>query len=478
MLARSAGARNLGARFDFRGSDVISTGMARTFLESLRACVRRHAMIARGDTVLAAVSGGADSVAMLGGLLALREELDITVVAAHLDHGARGVESTRDRAFVEDLARTLHVPCLSDATTIPAGNFEAEARRVRYAFLERAADQLGATKIATGHTRDDQAETVLLRIVRGAGRRGLGGIRPRRGRVIRPLLECDRIQVRIFLVDRGLAWRRDYTNFDVGLERARVRHGFLPALARDLNPRLARTLADLADHMREEDALLDRLAGAAARGRSLATPVLVAIEPPLARRAIRIWWRRHGSGERLGRTHVEAIRTLAARASDDGEVAGPGGAIVREHGQLRFRSADIPLAAAETWELPLVAGVDLDTPGGWRLSLTAATPATVPPPDDATCLVDADRIGDAISVRNRRPGDRLRALGLGGHTSVKRLMSARRVSRHLRADHPVVVCDGEILWVPGCGRSQAALVGPTTNRCWIIRVIRSPNESA
>jgi tRNA(Ile)-lysidine synthase len=451
--------------------------MAPRFLETVRECVRRHTLIVPGDTVLAAVSGGADSVALLGGLLALREALGITVVAAHLDHGTRAGESTRDRAFVDELTRTLGVPCVSEATTIPPGNFEAEARRVRYAFLERAADSLGATKIATGHTRDDQAETVLLRVIRGAGRRGLGGIRPRRGRIIRPMLECDRIQVRIFLVDRGLAWRRDYGNFDVGLERARVRHGFLPALGRELNPRLGRTLAELAEQMREEDALLDRLAAAAARGPALATPVLGAIEAPLARRAIRIWWRRHGGEQRLGRPHVEAVRALAARGSDDGQVAVPGGAVVRECGRLHFRSGSVPLGSMP-WETALVADADVETPGGWRLSVTAATPDAAPRPNDATCVVDADRVGATLMVRNRRPGDRLRAHGLGGHTSLKRLMSSRHVSRDLRDDHPVVVCDGEVLWVPGCGRSEAGLVGPTTVRCWVIRAIRSPNESA
>jgi tRNA(Ile)-lysidine synthase len=452
--------------------------MGRTFLETLHECVRRHGLIVPGDTVLAAVSGGSDSVALLGGLLALRETLGIAVVAAHLDHGTRGGESAHDRAFVDQLTRTLGVPCVSEATTVPPGNFEAEARRVRYAFLERAADTLGATKIATGHTRDDQAETVFLRVIRGAGRRGLGGIRPRRGRIIRPLLDCDRIQVRVFLVGRGLAWRRDYGNFDLGLERARVRHGFLPALARELNPRLGRTLAELAEQMREEDALLDRLAAAAARGPTLAIPVLGAVEPPLARRAIRIWWRRHGSEQRLGRPHVEAVRALAARGSDDGEIAVPGGAVVRERGHLHFRPGAAPVGAVAPWERPLVAGTDVETPGGWRISLTAATPGAAPRPDDATCLVDADRVGATFTVRNRRRGDRLRAHGLGGHTSLKRLMSSRHVPRHLRDDHPVVACDGDVLWVPGCGRSETGLVGPTTIRCWIIRAIRSPNESA
>ena len=452
--------------------------MARTLLDTLRESVRRHAMLEPGDTVLAAVPGGADSVALLVALLDLRDEFEITIVAAHLDHGLRGVESGADRLFVEDLARRYEVPCASEAASVPPGNVEAEARRLRYAFLERAADQLGATKIATGHTRDDQAETVLLRVLRGAGRRGLGGIRPRRGRIIRPMLGCDRIQVRAFLVERGLAWRRDYSNFDLTLERSRMRHGFLPALAREFNPRLTAALADLADVMREEDLLLDRLAAVGARSDALESPVLNAIEPPLARRAIRQWWRRHGSGQRLGRTHVDAVRHLASRASDGGEIAVPGGAVTRAGRYLRFRNGVARAAGRELWQFSLVPNQDLDTPGGWRLRLTESVPGDAVEPGDAVCVIDADLVGETFIVRNRRPGDRLRSLGLGGHASIKRLFSSRRVPRHLRDDHPLVVCDGEVLWVPGCGRSDRGLQGPATSRCYVIRLIRRPSESA
>lgn len=451
--------------------------MARTFLDAVRDGIRGHALVAPGDTVLTAVSGGADSVALLLGLLDLREELGITVVAAHFDHGLRGAESVADRVFVEELARRHGVPCRAESGRVPAGNLEAEARRVRYAFLERAADALGATKIATGHTRDDQAETVLLRIVRGAGTRGLGGIRPRRGRIIRPLLRCDRIQVRGFLVDRGLAWRRDLSNFDTTFERTRVRHGFLPALARELNPRLAATLADLADLMREEDAVLDRLAAAGARHAVLAIPMLKALERPLARRAVRIWWRRYGGDRRLGRDHIEAIVRLALRPTGGGEIAVPGGSVLRTGRELRFASARA-IAAAGAWQIALSPNETVETPGGWSLRLETVPRGEAPAPDDVTCVADADRLGDALVVRNRRIGDRLRALGLAGHTTLKRLFSARGVPRHERSDHPVVACGDEVLWVPGCGRSDAALVGPTTVRCHVIRVNRTANESA
>jgi tRNA(Ile)-lysidine synthase len=415
-----------------------SLAMARTFLDAVRDGLSRHTLVAPGDTVLAAVSGGADSVALLVALLELRGELGIAVVAAHFDHGLRGAESTADRVFVESLARRYDVPCLVESGIVPAGNLEAEARRVRYAFLERAADSLGATKIATGHTRDDQAETVLLRIVRGAGTRGLAGIRPRRGRIIRPLLRCDRIQVRGFLVDRGLDWRRDLSNFDTTFERTRVRHGFLPALARELNPRLAATLADLADLMRDEDAVLDRLAAAGARHVALAIPMLEAMERPLARRAVRIWWRRHGSGRRLARGHIEAILGLALRPAGGGEIAVPGGTVLRTGGELRFASARA-IASSGAWQIALSPGATVETPGGWSLRLETVPRAKAPTPNDATCVADADLLGDALVVRNRRIGDRLRALGLAGHTTAGCRATSAAI---IRSSHAAARCSG------------------------------------
>jgi tRNA(Ile)-lysidine synthase len=450
--------------------------MARTLIEGLRAAVRRHALLSPGDIVLVAVSGGADSVALLCALIELRDELAVGVAAAHLDHRLRGEESAADRRFVDALAARLGVPCVSDAGDVPAGNLEAEARRVRYAFLEAAADRVGATKIATAHTRDDQAETVLLRLLRGAGRRGLGGIRPRRGRIVRPLLLCDRMQVRAFLVERGLEWRRDHSNFDLASERARVRHGFLPALARELNPRLSANLAELADVMRDEDALLDRLAAATARRATLAVDVLTALEPPLARRAVQQWWRRHGNGRRIGRAHVDTIRQVAERASDDGEVAVPGGTVVRAARGLTFRPGRPPALRTDSYRLALEPGAEARTPNGWTLSLTEATTSAVER-GDTVCVLDADSVRN-LEVRSRLPGDRLRLHGLAGHTSIKRLLNARAVPRHLRSDYPLVIADGEVLWVPGCARSDRALVGPETTRCYVIRLTRTPNESA
>jgi tRNA(Ile)-lysidine synthase len=431
--------------------------MTRTLRDALRTAVRRYDLLATGDTVLVAVSGGPDSVALLAALHELRAAFGIAVVAGHLDHGLRGAESAADRACVEHLATELGVALRTATVRLPGGNLEAEARRARYAFLERAAAELGATKIATGHTLDDQAETVLLRLLRGAGRRGLGGIPPRRGHVIRPLILCDRVQVRHFLVERGLAWRVDRSNFDYGFERTRVRAGYLPALARELNPRLARTLGRLADLLREEDTLLDRMAAmAAGRRPSVDLAVLRALEPPLARRAVRHWWRRHGSGRRLGLAHTEAVLALARREQGGGEVGVPGGAVVREGAALRFRpAADGGEPAPAPYALRLAPGETLTLPGGWRLRLAEHVPPT-------------------LTIRSRRPGDRMRPLGLAGRTTVKRLLIARGVPRAMRAGYPLVLAGDEIVWVPGCARGTRALLSPASRRVLVLTVEAAP----
>jgi tRNA(Ile)-lysidine synthase len=450
--------------------------MAVSLLDAVRTAVRRYGLLRKGDVVLAAVSGGADSVALLAALHELRGELGIELRAAHLDHGLRGAESTADREFVEALARDLAVPLTVEATQLPPGNVEAQARRARYDFLARAAASAGATKIATAHTVDDQAETVLLRLVRGAGRRGLGGIRPRRGSIIRPLLLCDRVQVRHFLAARGLAWRRDRSNFDYALARTRARFGYLPALARELNPRLARALARLADVLREEDVLLDGIAATVPRvGDGVDLDVLRALEAPIARRVIRRWWRRAGSARRLALGHVEAVLELAARARGGGRVRVPGGWVVRNPTTLAYQPGDGDAADLAPYERVLVAGDVVELPGGWRLAVDAASVDAATAPSDDVCVLDADAIAGPLVARNRRVGDRMLLHGLDGHTSIKRLLITRRVPRALRAHYPVVIDGGgEIVWVPRCGRTARALVCAATRRVLVVRVDAAP----
>jgi tRNA(Ile)-lysidine synthase len=296
---------------------------------------------AEGQVVLLALSGGADSVALLDALCLLRRRRGFHVTAAHLDHRLRP-GSGDDAAFCRALCERLGVRLQVGEADVTArvrregGGIEQAARRERYAFLRRVQREAGAAAIAVAHTRDDQAETLLLHLLRGSGATGLGGMRPRVGSVVRPLLGLSRQEVVAHLRERGLAWREDPTNADPGLLRNRVRHELLPYLEARFNPRLrsglARTaglLADEAAYLRAQaDALLDRIARPDGDGLVLERSELAHAPAAVARVAIRQALARAGGLARVRAVHVERVLALAG-ASTPGRLPLPGGREVR-----------------------------------------------------------------------------------------------------------------------------------------------------
>ncbi|MCC6158818.1 MAG: tRNA lysidine(34) synthetase TilS [Deltaproteobacteria bacterium] len=232
------------------------------FIQQVLKTARRHEMWRAGDIVLVALSGGRDSVALVRALGSIERLCGIRVVAGHVDHGLRD-GSADDAKWVDALCAREGIPHQQsklDAGAImrsPLG-IEAAAREARHAALETIADDLGATKIATAHHRDDQAETVLERLTRGAGTRGLRGILPVKGRWIRPFLEVDRERIANFAASKRLKWREDPTNADTNLARNALRHIVLPAL-REIRPGCDEVLARAAEIARREDAALDRV---------------------------------------------------------------------------------------------------------------------------------------------------------------------------------------------------------------------------
>jgi tRNA(Ile)-lysidine synthase len=284
-----------------------------------------------GATIVVGLSGGADSVALTDALAALRRRRRLRLVAAHLDHGLRP-GSAEDAAFCAELCRSLDVPLLSGRADVRAraerekGGIEQAARRERFAFLRRVAAAEGAVAIAVAHTRDDQAETLLLRLLRGAGATGLAGMRPRAGDVVRPLLSISRQEVLDYLRERGLAWREDPSNRDTAHRRNRVRHELLPYLEERFNPRvreaLARTAALLADdaaHLRAEAAsLVDGIAEE--QGSTLVLRRAFIAEAPraVARAALREALARAGGLPGVGAGHVERLLALACSKAPSG----------------------------------------------------------------------------------------------------------------------------------------------------------------
>ncbi len=308
----------------------------------------------RGETLVVALSGGPDSVALLDALASLRRPRGFRLVAAHLDHGLRP-ESAADAAFCASLCQGLDIPFRAGVAEVRAraarerGGLEQAARRERYAFLRRVAEEVAASAVAVAHTRDDQAETLLLRLLRGAGATGLSGMRPRTGVIVRPLLAVSRQQVLTHLHERGLAFREDPTNRDVAHLRNRVRHELLPYLEARFNPRaratLARTAALLADeaaHLRAEaDELVERIGRKEDGAIVLRRAPLVAAPPAVARAAIRQAFSQAGGFGRVAAVHVERLLQLARSSGAEARrLALPGGReVTLSRDELRLETA-------------------------------------------------------------------------------------------------------------------------------------------
>jgi tRNA(Ile)-lysidine synthase len=295
------------------------------FERAVLATCRARRLLRPGDPVLVALSGGPDSTSLLAALSALRDAGSCgAVTACHVDHQLR--PGTADAAACRDLCARLRVPLEVVAVSVGPGNLQSAARRARYRALRAAAARTGAARIATGHTRSDQAETVLLRLVRGSGARGLAAIPPRRGDVVRPLVDRSRAEVLAYLAERDLAWCEDPTNATPRFDRNRVRSDVLPALEA-LRPGAEAALARAADLLRDDERALERLARVLVPPGAAAADVgeLRAAPRAVRTRAIRRLWREAtGSRRGLEAHHVDAIGRLFGRGRP-GRISLPGG---------------------------------------------------------------------------------------------------------------------------------------------------------
>lgn len=424
-------------------------------LTCVQANLLRHAMASRGDLVLVAVSGGADSVALLHVLQHLRLRLGLRLAVAHLHHGIRGAAADADAAFVRRLARQLGLPFVEEHRDVPqqaqaAGlSLEMAARAARYAFFARMAHQLGAAAVAVAHTADDQAETILLRLARGAGPQGLGGMEPvsrRAGlKIIRPLLSIRRAEIVAFLKMHRLRWREDASNRDPHFLRNRVRHEILPLLAKRLNPQIHAALLRLAAVLREENAWLDEHAIAALKKcagptrPTLSAKKLAALPLPLRRRALRLWLMRPRlAAERLDFEAVDSALNLleTIRGTKTVEL-GDGWRVVRRYDQLAVENS--PPADMPTWQL-------LIQPYRGIVKEQPTQPGHLP----ARATLSAAAVGDSpLYVRTWRPGDRIAPLGMAGTKKLQDIFTDAKVPRGQRRHIPVVTCRAAIVWLPG-----------------------------
>ena len=422
----------------------------------LLAFVRANGLIAPGDRVTCAVSGGPDSMCMLWALFRSRDELGITLACAHYDHGLRE-SSAADAAFVRDFCEKHGIPFLCGhgdvaAEARPAESSELAARRLRYAFLHTAAPE---GLIATAHTADDNLETVLLRLTRGASLRGLGGIPVRRGRIIRPILFADRAQVLEYLAREGIPFRTDETNDTDFCPRNRIRRHVIPLLRRE-NPNVAAQVLSLSRTLRAEDAYLSARALDALDGAR--TPdgwscsAVNALDPVLRRRALFAILQAVGVAEPAER-HMELLDSLVSSPDPSARASFPGGAVLTRRYDL-LTPADAPAALPPT---------PLPVPGTSRLpgfTITCSEPGAAQTvwnqPDRFSLRFDLIRSG--LCVRSRRTGDRMQLPG--GSRSLKRLMIDRKIPASLRGALPVLAAADGIAAVAGVGADQRFLAQP------------------
>ncbi|MGE5673208.1 MAG: tRNA lysidine(34) synthetase TilS [Mycobacterium leprae] len=439
-------------------------------LAQVREYVHQNNMIMQGDRVVVAVSGGPDSVTLLHLLHQLAANLDISLHVFHMDHGLRGEESRQDACFVQDLAEKLHLPCTvvtlpSGALKAEAGSLEANARRARYREIEALAHRIHANKVALGHNRDDQAETVLMRFLRGTGTHGLAGIAPVRTQdgltYIRPLLAVPRHEIEAYCQQHALQPRLDASNMKADYYRNHIRLELLPHLTRTYNPALSHNLWQTANVLYEEDRLLERLSTEAfarclvdGEGVTLRGSVLCSEPLALARRVIRLAGRAVvGSDFDMGLESVDRVLKAAANTHGTHEVHLANGLQVWvEYGLCRFRCQSEPFCAGGGGEWPVVSGGVTQVPElslSLEVQVVAWTEGFRKEDAKQEAYFDLAALPGPLSIRFRRPGDRLWPVGMDGSKKLQDIMVDAKVPRRLRESIPLLVAGDEVLWIIG-----------------------------
>lgn len=443
-------------------------------------------MLAGRQRVGVAVSGGADSVALLHALRELCPDRPLSVI--HVNHSLRGAESDLDEEFVRGLAGQLRLRLfcrredVAEAARSAGWNIEEAGRRCRYEYFRRLIEDQAVGVVATAHTRSDQAETLLFRLLRGAAGNGLGAIRPvREPGIVRPMLDVSREEVLAYLRSSGIAWREDASNADPRFARNRLRQSLLPMLARDWNPNIESILANTADWAMEEGrfwrhrlrALLDRCVREGPDAVLLDVAPARDLLPAEQRRLVDAIVRspRLGAGA-ASFGHIEAVRALIASQAGTGSVDLPGLRVERSFRTIRFAARRAGERCA--YDLPLSVPGSTALPGRGdgvicaRLLTVPATQGLYNETDSA--LLDWDRIPRLLRVRNWRAGDRYRPVGRGSSRKIKELFRRAQVSAWRRTGWPVVTAADtpdsreQIVWAREFGAAHGLSPSAATRR--------------
>jgi tRNA(Ile)-lysidine synthase len=449
-------------------------------LDRIAHFIERHQMLPPSSRVGVAVSGGADSVFLLHALRELAARWDLQLSVVHVEHGMRGAASLEDAGFVKDLAQSFGLPFHIHSANVPAihDNQEQAARRVRHAFFAELIGNGTVDRIATGHTRSDQAETVLYRILRGSGLAGLAGILPvTKEGLVRPLLDLDRCEIEAWLRERKIAWREDASNQNRDYARNRLRHEILPLLRETFNPRLDETLSNMAIVARDEELYWestlprDQSPATSHQPLILRTSQLTAAPPAVARRLIRrAIEAAKGDLRQIDFAHVERILEMARSKEGHDRVQLPGLDVFRSFEWIRLA----PASAASDWtrdfQFSIAAPASVELPGSdARITLQVIEKTEIEQPCvtvvnelDWQRLTSTDGALPSLELRNWRPGDQYRPAGQSKHQKLKFLFQEARIPLWERGDWPIITYNGTIVWTRRFGAAAEFAASPST----------------
>jgi tRNA(Ile)-lysidine synthase len=438
------------------------------FIGKVRATVKRFWMLQDGDRVIVGVSGGVDSVVLLHVLTVLRDDYDLSLVVAHLDHGIRGEESRREADFVRELAHGMGLPfetMLVDVQAVARKrriSLQEAARGARYRFYEEVRKKHEAQKVALGQTADDQAETVLMRMIRGAGLRGLKGIPPvRRGGYVRPLIEIARQDVERFADAEGLSWVTDSSNIKNIYLRNKVRRELIPHLEREYNPSIKGGLTRMASILSREEDYLDGRAEEVASGLMRGNDGELILDiPKLTAFHEALWFRvlQKALGRMLGgdlrnikTVHLEGICRLLTRRAPNKVLCLPQGVSVEKHYTELFIRKGKPPDVLSFEYIVDCPGVTLLENLGKKLVTRMEEPEEDVPADidSNVAYLDDSKLIYPLILRSFEEGDRFIPLGMRGHKKVKDFFIDIKVPKLLRRRIPLLVSGENIVWIVG-----------------------------
>ncbi|MEE8637763.1 MAG: tRNA lysidine(34) synthetase TilS [Candidatus Margulisiibacteriota bacterium] len=445
------------------------------FLET----IKEYKLFKPGESVLVAVSGGADSIALLHLLDFYRQKFGADLHIAHLNHMIRKKDADLDARYVQGLSRNLNIPITVEAMDVQAFakesklGLEAASRKIRYDFFERVANKVGASRIAVGHTADDNVETFLMRVLRGAGLKGLCGIPPKRGRIIRPLIKIWRREIEDYVGGLKLVPRRDYTNYETKYMRNRVRMKLIPQLKLyNLNIKeiILQTILLLTEdneylEAKAEEALAQTLVSGKPGEVRLAVPKLQKLENPiqghLIRKAIEIV---KGNTSDLTFTHISDILDKI-EANEKWELHLPGGIFVvggRDELIICRQKPETAPSRSYSYSLSVPGEVEIEELG--RKMRAEFSVGEIEDRDPNVAFIDYASLGKKLTVRNKEEGDRFQPLGMKGSKKLQDLFVDEKVPAELRDSIPVVESGGKIVWVGGLRIDERAKVTKSTKK--------------